>query len=259
MNRRALQTFLLPLLGAFLVIGAWWIATDLLRVDPLILPRPTAVFAVLERGVIGGQMLADVAFTVRASLVGFLIGSFVGFMVGAAVGELAILNRFVYPVVLGIQSMPTIAIAPLLIAWLGIDSRSKIVTVAIGCFFPVFISTVAGMGAVKAELLDLYRVFSASRWRTVWELKIPSALHYVFGGLQIAIVLSLIICVVSELLASLHGLGYLIKTLGQQLDLSTMFAAIIILGVLGAIGSGAVRTLHRLVVFWETESKVKSQ
>jgi NitT/TauT family transport system permease protein len=256
MNRRLLQTILLPLLGAVLVLGAWWGATDLLHVDPLILPAPAAVFAVLERGVVGGQMLTDIGFTVRASLLGFLIGSIVGFVAGAAVGELTALNRFVYPVVLGIQSMPTVAIAPLLIAWLGIDSRAKIVTVAIACFFPVFISTVAGMGAVKTELLDLYRVFSASRWRTVWELKLPSALHYVFGGLQIAIVLSLIICVVSELLASLHGLGYLIKTLGQQLDLSTMFAAIIILGALGALGSGIVRMLHRVVVFWEIESKV---
>src|ERR1700680_3664199 len=108
MDRSALQTFLLALLGVLLVIGAWWSATELLLVDPLLLPPPGAVLAVLERGVVGGQMAVDIAFTVRASLLGFLIGSTIGFVLGAAVGESATLNRFVYPVVLGIQSMPTI-------------------------------------------------------------------------------------------------------------------------------------------------------
>jgi NitT/TauT family transport system permease protein len=175
------------------------------------------------------------------------------------VAEFNVLSRFFYPVVLGVQAMPTVAIAPLLAVWLGIDIGSKITLVAVSCFFPVFIGTVAGLNAGHAELRDLYRVFSAGRVRTLWELKLPGALHYIFAGLQVAVVLSFIVCVVGEFVSSVHGLGHLIKALSDQLDVSTMFAAIVVLAVLGAIGATLMRMLHRRVVFWEISSRVQSQ
>jgi NitT/TauT family transport system permease protein len=253
---RALEAIALPIIGAALAIGAWAAAVALLHIDPGILPSPLGVLRALNSGLIGGRMHVDIAFTLQASLAGFIIGAATGLVCGLAVGEFRMLNRFIYPVVLAIQSMPTVAIAPLLIVWLGIDIASKMVMVALACFFPVFIATVAGMNAGTGDLVALYRVFAAGRLRTLIEVKLPNALDYVFGGLEIAVMLSFIVCVVAEFVASTKGLGHLIKILSEQLDVSAMFAAIATLAMLGAAAGAVVRGLRSRVVFWRAGARV---
>jgi NitT/TauT family transport system permease protein len=249
----------LALIGVAAVFAAWFFASHVLQVDPTIVPPPESVLSVLSRGVIGGSMDTDILFTLYGAGAGFVAGSAVAFVAGIIVSEFPILNRFVYPVVLGAQSMPTIALAPLLSVWLGIDIGSKIALVGLGCFFPVFLGTVGGLNAGNADLRDLYRVYSAGRLRTLWELKLPGALHYIFASLQVAVVVSLIVCVVGEFVSSVHGLGHLIKALSDQLDVSTMFAAIVLLAVIGAIASALCRFLHRRVVFWDSTTAVQSE
>jgi NitT/TauT family transport system permease protein len=254
-----LRKAVLPAIGVTIALALWSGAVHEFRIDPGILPSPYSVLRALKIGVIDGAMDIDIAFTVKASLLGFVAGSAAGALFGLLVGESVLLGRFVYPVILGAQSMPTIAIAPLLITWLGFEIGSKIVMVAVACFFPVFISIFAGMNAAPRDLLELYRVFSANRLRTLWEVKLPSALNYLFGGLQVAVVLSIIACIVSEFLASIHGLGHLIKDLSDQLDVSAMFAALVVLAALGALGTAALRWLHHRVVFWERAARVTDE
>lgn len=249
----------LAVLGTLVVFGLWFLASNVFRIDPTLLPPPGAVLGVLKRGVIDGTMYTDITYTLWGAMAGLLVGSLAGFMAGVAAGEFESVNRFVYPIVLGAQSMPTIAIAPLLTVWLGIDIGSKITLVAISCYFPVFIGTVSGLNSGYPELRDLYRVYSGSRWRTLWELKLPGALNYVFAGLQVAVVLSFIVCVVGEFVSSVHGLGHLIKALSDQLDVSAMFGAIVLLASLGAIAAGLMRALHRRVVFWEARTLVEAR
>jgi NitT/TauT family transport system permease protein len=256
---KAVLRFALALASTLGVLGLWFVGSHVGRIDQTILPPPEAVLGVLKRGLIDGAMYTDILFTLYGAAAGFVVGSAAALLAGMAVGEFKVLNRFFYPIVLGAQSMPTIAIAPLLSVWLGIDIGSKITLVAVSCFFPVFIGTVAGLNAVSADLNDLYRVFSGGRLRTLWELKLPSALNYIFAGLQVAIVVSLIVCVVGEFVSSVHGLGHLIKTLSDQLDVSTMFGAIVLLAILGSAGSALMRQLHYRVVFWEAASRVQSQ
>lgn len=241
---------LLPMIGLALVLLAWAAATSRWNIPASVLPGPRDVGLALYRGWIGGELHSHIGFTLTASLTGAAIGCGIGFLLGIVVGESISANRFLYPVVAGLQAMPVIALAPLLMVWWGLGIESKIAIVAINCVTPLFISTVAGIRSANPALLDLYRVYGANRFRTLLHVKLPNALDYVFGGLQIAVVLSYINCVVAEFIASQRGLGYLIKAYSGQLEVSMMFAAIVSLALMGSLTAGAVRWLHRRIVHW---------
>ena len=242
---------LLPLMGIASFFLVWWFAGVTWGIDPAVLPGPEDVLHALIGGFVHGTIIEHIGFTVVATLSGMVVGCSMGFLAGLWVGESVQANRFLFPIVLGMQSMPIVAVGPLLIVWFGIGISSKIALVAISCFFPLFVSTVAGVNSAKPELLDLYRVCGAGRLRTLFDVKLPGALHYVFGGLEISVALGLISCVVAEFIASQKGLGYLIKSLSGQLDVSMMFAAIITLAVMGACGAHLVRLAHRYFAGWE--------
>jgi NitT/TauT family transport system permease protein len=233
-----------------LVIGLWSAAIDLFALPAYVLPGPRAVAAALARGWIDGGLWDHAAFTLSATLTGFALGCLAGAMVGALVSESRVMSLAIYPVIIAIQSMPTVAIAPLIIVYLGTGMESKVFTVALLCFFPVFVNMVAGLAGADPRLIDLYRAYAASRWRLFWDVKLPGALDHLLASLQIAMVLAFVGCVVSEFIASTKGLGYVIRLFGNDLNVAMMFAAIASLGVLGGGLGLALLQLHRRVVFW---------
>ena len=155
------------------------------------------------------------------------------------------------PIIVGLQSVPKIALAPLLIWYLGFGIESKIVTAALLCFFPFFVASANGLRSLSPELVDLYRAASASRWHVLLNARFPAAATNLFSALQIAVVLSLTGSVVSEFVASSQGLGYIIRARSQELDLSMAFVAVIVLSLLGAFGSLLVRVMQRKLVWWQ--------
>jgi NitT/TauT family transport system permease protein len=246
-----LQVLLLPILSVAAAFALWHLLVRGLAIEPSVLPAPADVLDAFKLGLIEGRLYPHIWFTLRATLIGLAIGCGAGILLGTLLAEFRTANQFIFPVLVGLQSVPLVAIAPILIVWLGIGIASKIYMVAQICFFPTFVSTAIGLTLTKPELLDLYRTFSANRWHVLFHVKLPSAANHIFGGLQIAVVQSFIGCVVAEFIASKEGLGYTIKLLSGQLDLSMMFAAIITLSIMGA-GAGLLTDLmHRRVVFWE--------
>jgi NitT/TauT family transport system permease protein len=167
-------------------------------------------------------------------------------------------ERTLYPFVVALQSMPKVALAPLIIVWFGFGIESKIVMVALVCFFPMFINTAVGLKQTNPALLDLMSAFSASRWHVLTRIKIPSAAGHIFAGLQIAVVLGLIGSVVAEFVSSTKGLGHLINASAVNLETNTMFAALLSLAVLGILGSQAIRLIHAKVVFWDKGASSQS-
>jgi NitT/TauT family transport system permease protein len=251
MRREHLENLLLPALSVAITLVLWHAVVTGFEIEAFVLPAPADVIQALKVGYIDGRLYPHIWFTLRATMIGLAIGCTVGVLFGIALAEFRVLNQFVFPVFVGLQSVPLVAIAPILIVWLGFGIASKIFMVAQVCFFPTFVSTVVGLNLGKPELMDLYRTFSASRWHVLVNVKLPSAAHHIFGGLQIAVVQSFIGCVVAEFIASRQGLGYLVKSLSSQLDLSMMFAAVITLGVMGAIAGMLTGFAHRRIVFWE--------
>ena len=245
-----------PILTLILIVGVWMLATDYWRVPNYVLPTPAGVLKALQVGYVDGLLWKHLLFTLQATASGYLAGCLAGLVFGTLVAESKTFDRFVYPYIIALQSMPKVAIAPLIVVWFGFGMESKIVIVALVCFFPVLINTIVGIRQADRDLIDLYRAFSASRWMIFWQVKLPAAAGHIFAGLQISVVLGLIGAIVAEFIASQRGLGNVIQAASVSLDVATMFAALISLAVLGILGSFIIRTLHRVVVFWERPGAV---
>ncbi len=250
MNGRT-QSVVFPLITLAALVGLWFLATVTLKVPNYILPKPGEVLQVLVKGYVQGAFWKDVGATLSATLLGYLVGCGAGIVLGALLAESKTFERFVYPFVVAVQSMPKVALAPVLIVWFGFGLSSKIVMVALICFFPVFINTIVGIRQTPLALVNMMKSFSGSRLQVFLHVKVKSALGHIFAGLQIAVVLSLIGAVVGEFVASSRGLGYLIQVAQGNVDLATMFAALIGLASIGIVGTQTIRFIHAKVVFWE--------
>jgi NitT/TauT family transport system permease protein len=228
----------------------WQGAIRVFGLPAYMLPPPGEIGQALVQGWIGGTFWEHAWFTVRGALIGFAVGSLAGILAGVAVAEVRAASLAFYPLVIAIQSMPTVAVAPLIVVYLGVGLASKIATVGLLCFFPVFVNTVAGIRAADPRLIDLYRSASATRLRMLADVKLPGAVDHIMASLQIAIVLAFVGCVVSEFVASTAGLGYIVKTFASDLNVAVMFAAIASLGLIGGVAGFLMSRLHQRLVFW---------
>ncbi len=250
MNDRA-ASFVYPLITAVFLGLIWYFATEIADVPNYILPSPAQVGTALYRGYVEGQLWIHLAFTLRALVIGYLVGTCVAVTLGVLVAEFSAFERAIFPYIVGLQSMPKIALAPLIIVWFGFGIESKIVLVALICFFPLFVNTVMGIRSVDPDLVDLLRVFGRNRLDILREVKLPHAATSIMAGMQIGVVLGLIGAVAAEFTASSRGLGFVIQNAASALELGTMFAALLSLAFLGIIGTQLIRFLQRRLVFWD--------
>jgi NitT/TauT family transport system permease protein len=147
-----------------------------------------------------------------------------------------------------------VALAPLVSVWFGVGMESKIVLVALICFFPLFINTVTGIRSVDPDLVDLMRVFGRTRFDILVEVKLPHAATSIMAGLQIGVVLGLIGAVAAEFIASTRGLGFLVQNASNALNLGAVFAALFSLAAIGIAGTQLLRLAQRRLIFWERTS-----
>ncbi|WP_188608104.1 ABC transporter permease [Chelatococcus reniformis] len=239
-----------PLATGVVIVAVWAWATRPGGLDAFVLPSPMAVLRALYQGWIGGTLLPHALATGKAALGGLVIGALAGLASGALIVLIRPLEYLMMPLVTALQSVPKIALAPLIISYFGFGLESKVFTVALLCFFPLFVAAATGMRAVDPRLLDMYRAFSASPLHILLHARLPAAAPYVFGALQIAVVLALIGCVVSEFVASTEGLGFIIKSGSGELDIAGMFAAILSLSAMGVAAGLLVKEAQRRIVFW---------
>ncbi|HRF07051.1 MAG TPA: ABC transporter permease [Xanthobacteraceae bacterium] len=252
-----LKSIFYPLLLLAGLIVLWMFAVRNWGVPNYILPSFESVLGALHRGYIQGDYWPDFGYTLSSMLIGYVSGCLLAFILGTMFAEFRWLERLLYPFVLALQSMPKVALAPLILVWFGFGLGSKAVMVALVCFFPMFINTAVGLKATDPSLIDLMKAFSASRLQILLRIKIPSAASHIFAGLQISIVLGLIGAVVAEFVSSSRGLGYLINNATTTLDTSTMFASLISLAVIGILGSQLIKFLQRKLVFWERDNNTQ--
>lgn len=250
MNDKLLQ-YGLPTVSMSLFFVFWHNAIDWFSVPAYLLPGPLDVAKTLWIGYAGGRFWPHLGTTMYEVVLGYAAGCTTALVLGALVAESRIIDRLIYPFIISLQSMPKAALAPLLIVWFGFGPASKVVMVALICFFPTFVNSVTGLRAANPDLLDLYRAFRASRLSIFLNVKLPTAAGAIFAGLQISVVLALIGAVVGEFIAAQKGLGHLIQSSTLNFDVATMFAAIISLAVIGVISTTIIRVIQAKVVFWE--------
>jgi NitT/TauT family transport system permease protein len=228
-------------------------------VSPLILPNPSSVWNALVDGFDRGIYWPHVRSTVFSTLAGFFSAACAAVLIGGTLAAIPRLERIFYPFIVAFQTMPKVAIAPVIILWLGFGTQSKVVIIATICFFPILVNTLQGLRIRDQERLELFRSLGATRWQLFRYLRFPDALPYVFAGLNIGIVFALIGTVVAEFLGSRDGLGVLMVQQQAAFNVAGMFAALVLLMVVGMILNGVTRLVERKVVFWAADLSATSR
>ena len=246
--RRLLHEHFVPLLVMACLLGAWQLAVRLFDIKEYVLPAPTAIAskAVSDAHI----LLPNLRQTIVEMLLGFGLAAAVGIGLGILIASSTVARRSVFPLVIASQTVPVIAIAPVLVIWFGYDMTPRVLVTALVAFFPLTVNTVAGLRAVDPELIRLFRSLNASRPQIFCKLTFPSGLPYIFAGLKVAATLCVIGATVSEWVGADRGLGYQIITDTQQLETTRVFASILLLSLSGITLYLLVAALERVCLPW---------
>jgi NitT/TauT family transport system permease protein len=248
MRLESVQRYLYPLIGILILIALWhWYCVQF-KVPLAVLPRPALVLEAFLKHF--GLIVGEGWITLKETLYGFLLAVLVGVPLAVAVVNSRILNLMFYPILIGTQSVPKVALAPILLVWLGTGIESKLAIAWLVAFFPIVVDTAAGLRATPPALLELARSLRASRWQIFWKVQFPAALPFVMSGCKVAVTLAVIGAVIGEFVGSADGLGTLLLTATSQIDTPLAFAALFGLGVLGLIAYALVVAVEFLIRPW---------
>lgn len=250
---------LLRVLLMLALLALWEGAVRAFAVPGYLLPPPSAVAVGLYRGFASGLYLDNIWITVIETLLGFLLGSVVGFGLGALVALSRRFEYFLYPVIVMFQSMPKVALAPLIIVWFGLDLKSKVINAALVCFFPLLVNTIAGLRAADEDRVSLMRSLAATPLQIFWMLRLPGALPSIFAGLEIAMIFALIGAIVAEFVGAQSGLGVLIQSMNFSMDVAGQFSVLFVLSIIGLVLNAIVTAIRRRVVFWDAAGRADRQ
>jgi NitT/TauT family transport system permease protein len=240
-----------PAAAILLLLAAWELSSRAELVDPLVLPTFTASVGALIDLAQQEFFWEAVRVTVWEAVAGFTIGAATGLVLGTLIALISFFRRALYPVAIAFQTTPQVALAPLFIVWFGFGLTPRILFAATTCFFPILVSVIVGLGTADPDARTLLRSLGASRWQQFRKLEWPAALPVVFAGIRTAVPLALIGALVGEFVGGNKGMGVLITTFNQQLDMPRAFAVIMMLSLIGLTAFGIVELVDRKVVFWQ--------
>ncbi|WP_181783646.1 ABC transporter permease [Pseudonocardia pini] len=245
------------LLGALVTVGvllgAWWLAVAA-GASPFVLPSPAAVGEAFVALVRDPATWREAGVTAVEVVGGFGLALGAGLVVGVALGRLRWLERAARPALVAFQVVPKVALVPIFVLWFGFGPGSKIVLAALLAFLPITMNVLLGVRSVDPGHRDVLRELGASRWATLRSLDLPTAAPAVLTGAETAVVFAVIGAVVGEFLGGSAGLGHLVVVAMNALDTPRMFAAILLLTLLGVVLHGTVAGARRVLVPWHTSA-----
>jgi len=239
-----------------LLITGWEGSVRLFAISEFILPAPSVILNALRQGFASGQFVEGLGVTLTSILLGYVLSAATAFVLGTLISQIRLLDTALYPYIVALQTVPKIAIAPLIVLWVGFGIESKIVIAALVSFFPMLVNNIVGLRSTAADKIDLMRSLSASRWKIFYMVQLPEALPYIFAGLNIGIVLAVLGAIVGEFVGSKAGLGYLIIQMNYNLDIPGVFAVLVILGALGISLNLLIVAARRRLIFWQKDSPI---
>lgn len=244
-----LEVVALPL-GIILLLGLWMVVVVVGNYPTFILPDPASVFNKLSEIVANGLLWHHSQATLAAIVGGLSLGLTTATLLGYLLAKSPLLERLAGPYIVASQSIPAVAIAPLLVIWFGSGKLSKVLICALVVFFPVLVNTIVGIRSVDTGLKMLMRSLRANRWQTFVILEIPAAMPVLLGGLKIGVTLSVIGAVVGEFVGADRGLGFLINQAKGLFDTPLMFAALITLASISLSLYLLVTRLEHWLLAW---------
>jgi NitT/TauT family transport system permease protein len=250
LRARTFSDVALQLLSAVVFLGGWELVVRLLDFPLTILPPPSRIVQALWGMIQVGTLPRHLSVTLTETLAGFVLGSVAGIALGTLVALSRLASRILYPYIVVLQVIPKVAIAPLLIIWFGFGIESKIVMAVLISFFPLLVNTIAGLNSIQPEYLHLMTALTASRWQTFRYVRFPSALPFIFAGLEAGIVLAIIGALVGEFVGAGVGLGYLVMLHNANMNVPGVFAVLVVLAFLGVALYATIGFARRRIVFW---------
>ncbi len=243
-------TALAVLAGVFFL---WEAGVRALQVKPIILPPPSAVFADLFSA--PGWYLGHAWYTLIVTLGGFALAVLVGVLLAVLIVESRLLDKSIYALIVALNSVPKVAVAPLFVIWLGTGAEPKVAIAFLIAVFAIVIDAVLGLKSVPPDILDLARSLRGGRLATLWRIRFPCALPSLFAGMKVAISLALVGAIVGEFVSSQRGLGYVILSAQGMFDTARVFAAILVLAAMGVALFWLIAFLERLAIPWHASQK----
>jgi NitT/TauT family transport system permease protein len=225
----------LTLLVFVAVLTGWSLYVRVMALSPLVLPTPYAVWDSMVENTVSGLLPMHLWVTLSEILLGFILGSVVGIVLGTITAQSPLMRAILNPYILASQAMPKLALAPIMVIWLGFGIAPKVVITALICFFPLLENTIIGLTSANPYQLELFRALTASRWQTFSKLRIPNALPVIFAGLRVAITLAVVGAVVGEYVGANRGLGALVIATQGNFDTPLMFAVFVYLTAVGIV------------------------
>ena len=238
-------------LGGFLLIWEAWVR--LAGVPTYFLPAPSAIFIEIVQDPL--WYARHSAYTVGACLLGFFMALAVGILAAIGIVYSKVLENTLYTFLVSLNSIPKIALAPLFIIWMGTNLSSKVAISMLIALFAIVIDTVLGLRSVDPDVLDMTKSMRASPLQVLWKIRFPTALPAMFAGMKVAVSLALVGAIAGEFVASNVGLGYVILTAQGMMQTTRVFAAIVLLGVLGTALFYLIALVERLVVPWHVSQR----
>jgi NitT/TauT family transport system permease protein len=251
--RRSLEWVVVLSFAAALVL--WWLIARIANLPAFILPSPAEVTVRFWKALLDGSLLSNALATLTEVLLGLFAGTIVAVVLAYAIAKSHWFEQLVSPFLVASQAIPIVAIAPLLVIWLGPGMLSKVLICGLIVFFPVLVNTVVGLRAVPRPLHDLMGSLRASRIQTLRFLELPAALPILLGGLRIGATLSVIGAIVGELVGSNQGLGFLINVARGQYDTALVFVAVFTLILLALALYGLVALAEKRLLTWQEERR----
>lgn len=252
MNPQNLGRSIYPLLGVVVILALWQIYTWLSGISPLVLPSPIEIASVSIKRY--DLLLQQTWPTLVETILGFALALLIGIPLAVLVASSRLFNLVLYPILVAMQSIPKVAIAPIILVWFGLGISSKLALAFLVAFFPIVVDTATGLTITPPGLLELAHALCASRRQVFFKVQMPAALPFIFAGSKVAITLAVIGAVIGEFVGSVTGLGNLVLAANSQLDGPLAWAALVWLSALGILLFAAVALAERLMMPWERTS-----
>ena len=241
-----------PIWATILFIVFWQVFCTVFRIDSFILPAPTEVVQSLMQ--YHQPIIMHALQTLFTTLVGFAMAIVFGLLLGLAIGIERAVYDGIYPMMIAFNSIPKVAIVPLLVIWFGIGTVPAIMTAFLISFFPIVVNVATGLATIEPELLDVLRSLGARKHQIVMRIGIPRSMPYFFASLKVAITLAFIGSVVSESIASNVGIGYLMMAASARFDVPLVFAGFVVISIMGIIMYEMTAYAERRFTFWATRA-----
>jgi NitT/TauT family transport system permease protein len=253
-SKRALRKkafrLLLPWLVIIAIFVLWEFFVTVLDVEEFVLPTPTAVFAAAWQW--HWLILENAWQTFMTTAVGFLVAIAFGLSVGVAVGSSSVIYEGFYPALIGFNTIPKVALVPILVLWFGIGTVPAIITAFLLSFFPILVNVATGIATMEPELKDVLRALGATRWQVITKVGLPRSMPYFFASLKVAITVAFVGSIVAETVAGNKGIGYFMLVASSRFEVPLAFAALLVTGAMG-IGMYAVASaIERRMTGWAT-------